>query len=71
MGIFNLGKKKEREFGSLFKKKYVKYTTPQQDAKYHVDLMVGKYFIDVKGMKKFESKDPDIDPTIHWVEIRI
>lgn len=61
------GKKVEDEFSKLFKEAVP--TTKEEDIKGHVDLKI-TIGVDVKGLKKINRSDQEVNEHIHWVEIK-
>ncbi len=62
------GKEKELDFASLFSN----YTLSDKktDIIEHYDLTIGNIRIDVKGMKKLNRHDLEVNENIHWIEIK-
>lgn len=64
----NEGKSKELLFANLFSS----YTLSDKntDVIKHYDVTIGNIRIDVKGLKKVNRWDNDVNENIHWIEIK-
>lgn len=64
----NEGKSKELLFANLFSS----YTLSDKntDIIKHYDVTIGNIRIDVKGLKKVNRWDNDVNENIHWIEIK-
>lgn len=64
----NEGKSKELLFANLFST----YTLSDKntDIIKHYDVTIGNIRIDVKGLKKVNRWDNDVNENIHWIEIK-
>lgn len=62
------GKSKELLFANLFSS----YTLSDKntDIIKHYDVTIGNIRIDVKGLKKVNRWDDDVNENIHWIEIK-
>jgi len=60
--------KTEIKFASLFKN--FKEATKKENIYDHIDLTVDGMTVDVKGMKKLNRDDADVNPDIHWIEFQ-
>lgn len=72
MGFLSDGKIKENEFVELVKKPEHKIILPttEQDINEHWDVSIDGVKFDIKALKKVNRSDDDVNPEIHWVEIR-
>lgn len=64
------GRKKEAEFCELFPDKEIIKATDEQDMKEHWDVQINGIKIDIKGLKKTNRSDADVNENIHWLEIK-
>jgi len=60
--------KTEIKFASLFKT--YKEASKEENMYDHIDLTVDEMTVDVKGMKKLNRGDADVNPDIHWIEFQ-
>ena len=58
----------EIDFFNLFKN--AEWSTETEDIFQHIDVRVGEMTIDVKGLKKVNMKDSNVNPEIHWIEFQ-
>ncbi len=58
----------ELEFFSLFENST--WSTEQEDMFQHIDLRIDEMTVDVKGLKKTNRGDSNVDASIHWVEFQ-
>lgn len=72
MGFLSDGKIKENEFVELVKKPEHEIILPttEQDINEHWDVSIDGVKFDIKALKKVNRSDDDVNPEIHWVEIR-
>jgi len=61
------GKSVETEFAKLFRS--TEHSSPEEDINEHWDIMI-KHKVDVKGLKKINRNDADVNENIHWVEVK-
>ena len=61
------GRVAEQEFAKLFRE--TEFSTKEQDIHEHWDVAI-KYKIDIKGLKKINRNDADVNENIHWIEIK-
>jgi hypothetical protein len=64
------GKKREEEFRQLFPGKEIIVASDEEDMKEHWDLKIEGVKIDVKGLKKVQRSDEQVEQHIHWLEIK-
>ncbi len=62
------GKEKEVMFANLFSS--YSLSDKNTDIIEHYDITIGNIKIDVKGLKKVNRWDNDVNENIHWVEIK-
>jgi hypothetical protein len=62
------GKEKEVMFANLFSS--YSLSDKNTDIIEHYDITIGNTRIDVKGLKKINRWDNDVNENIHWVEIK-
>jgi|688.fasta_scaffold1247932_2 hypothetical protein len=62
------GKSKEIEFAELFD--LYELSNKLQDIYEHWDVNISGKKIDVKGLKKTNRANKDVDENIHWIEIK-
>lgn len=60
--------KTEVKFSKLFST--FKKSSDEEDMFSHIDMTVDGMTVDVKGMKKLNRSDADVNPDIHWIEFR-
>lgn len=60
----------EKEFYNLFKDRIRREATKEEDMFLHFDVVIDGIKIDVKGLKKFNRSDLEVNPDVHWVELR-
>jgi predicted glutamine amidotransferase len=56
----------EKEFSSLYKNPV--FATKEEDMYKHFDVIVDGMKVDVKGMKKINRQDSEVNPHFHYVE---
>ena len=61
--------KSEEQFYSLFITENKRPATKYEDKFLHFDMVINGVKIDVKGLKKVNRSDDQVNPDIHWVEV--
>lgn len=58
----------EIDFFNLFRN--AEWSTENEDIFEHIDVCVGEMKIDIKGLKRVNIKDAEVNPDIHWIEFQ-
>jgi hypothetical protein len=62
--------KSELEFFNLFPNKTKRWATEEEDIHLHFDVVIDGIKIDIKGLKKLNRNDNDVNSEIHWIELQ-